>query len=229
MGLHDIDKSLSRNGAPKPNTFDNVLNRMAYQTTSTDYRPQGDDRVARLQQLGKTILSNDGTTNRVIFGFNPALDEWGVFSTKSGVDVTTNTDLNEFTFNSNQNTFKINEVLELAVGTTALSVPATGFYSGVVLAHQVAHGKSYIPQIEGAAYLSGIGGYIPFPIPLHTIVSSGPLTGTVLWSQTYISSTDTNINVIVMYTVYNPTAVTTDGINLAGYDAKIYIKQETAN
>lgn len=109
MSLCDVGRDGSDRTETEVNAPDMILDgaRMAHQTVSSHYQPTGDGSTAKLRQVGKTIIANDGTTNKASFGYNPALNSWGTFVADDGTDVMTNTDLDKLVFNSNQNVFKI--------------------------------------------------------------------------------------------------------------------------
>lgn len=228
MAIHDIGTNKDRSNTA-PNTSDVVANRMAHQTASTQYNPVGEQSSSRIYQVGKSIISNDGSNNNCLFGYNPALDKWGMFSTKSGVDVLTNTDLNEFTFNSSQNVFKINEVINATLTAKNLPVNATGYTAGIGLALQITHGLSYTPQVTGYIDLGGGGSYIPLPAIQYGVVPSGPLAGSPYWIQTYIGTTPTYINILANIMVLNVTGATGQSVGTSADNVKLYIVQETAN
>jgi hypothetical protein len=119
MSLHDTDKSSLDRGAPTPNSSDVIIDgaNKSHKTISSHYGTDADASSGRLQMQNKQVIANDGTTNVGLYGYNPALGKWGFFLTQTGTDVTTNTDLTKFIFNSNQNIFKI-------LDTKLLTVPA---------------------------------------------------------------------------------------------------------
>lgn len=164
MSLHDVDKNSTDRSNPTPNSDDNIADgqRMAHQTASSHYKPISSISTARLQQVGKTFIANDGGTNKAIFGFNPALNLWGSFVAKDGIDVMKNTDPSQLIFNSNQDVFKI--VKSLSVGFPGVTATVgVGSTVNVTAASAIIipHGLGYIPAF--IAYLNSALTYAPIP------------------------------------------------------------------
>ena len=123
---------------------------------------------SQLRQTQNAEVANDGTTDRVVFGFQQGLQEWGLFSSQPGKDALTTTNLSDFIFNSNQNVFKIIEVLTGEI--PAFSINGTSAYSAV----SIPHNQNFTPIVN--VFVSGMlvyysGGaqvvadsYIPLPI-----------------------------------------------------------------
>lgn len=194
---------------------------MAHQTTSSHYQPGGVNPGARLQQVGKTIIANDGTTNIGIFGYNSALQKWGGFFTKNGVDVMTNTDLSQFIFNSDQNTFKIVETLIGNFETGSVTSNNTQVQTNLVAV--IPHEQTYIPSFLAYVQLSGAS-YCLMPYTTMDIFGSTINNYAV---RTYsVTANATNIFVTLQVT-----QVTTSNTTIAygGEPVKVYILQETAN
>jgi hypothetical protein len=84
---------------PTPYSGDKVANPMAHQTVSTQYNPEGETSTARVQQIGKSIIANDGASKRAIFGYNSTTDTWGIFGVPIGKDVLT-ADLADYSFST---------------------------------------------------------------------------------------------------------------------------------
>lgn len=168
MGLYDIDKNSEDRGTPMPNTNDKIIEGAikSHKTLSTHYTTDADTNPGRLQMQNKQIIGNDGTTPITLYGYNQALNKWGFFVTKPGVDVTTNTDLSQFIFNSSQDILKV-----VAKGTT--TIPSFGVGSGQINYAQltIAHGLSFTPLVniyaKGNILNASLGliasSYIPLP------------------------------------------------------------------
>jgi hypothetical protein len=113
-----------------------------------------------IQQLGSTQVYSDGGNNqiivedtvpRVLMG-NQASFGLGLYVSKSGIDVKTNTDAAQFIFNSNQNVLKV-----VKTGTVVIPDPGAGNTSSVV----VTHGLGFVPLVVG--YAQG-GLNVPLPV-----------------------------------------------------------------
>jgi hypothetical protein len=153
MSLLDTDKSSVDRGTPHPNQHDVIAadSVKAHKTISTHYDAGADTNPGFLQMQNKQIIGNDGTTPTTLYGYNQALNKWGLFVTKAGVDVTTNTDLSKFIFNSGQDVFKI-------VGTYPISVSvntASGYYASTTLAHGLGFTPAFVAFTVVPATISG--------------------------------------------------------------------------
>lgn len=91
MSLHDIDKTNDTRTQPKPNTNDNVLERMAHNTTSTTYRKDTATNRQRITFKNGLILTYD-QDNKVssVYGYLPNFSSTPVLIiAKAGYDVFT--------------------------------------------------------------------------------------------------------------------------------------------
>jgi len=96
-----------------------------------------DAQTGHIQQTNLATIINDGTTNRILNGYQSVLDQWGLFVSKAGVDVTKAT-VDQLIFNSNQDIFKITKKVPIS-----LSITTPGSYFGQT---SIAHGLDYVPS-----------------------------------------------------------------------------------
>ena len=168
MSLTDTDKSSLDRGAPQTNSSD-VLNSesvKAHKTISTHYATDADTGTGVLQMQNKSIIGNAGGVPITLYGYNPALQIWGLFVTQPGVNVITNTDLSKFIFNSNQQVLKI-----ASSGIVTITKAANSGFNSLT----VAHGLSSTPVVM--SYLSA-GRLYPLP-HLFTTFATAVANGTV--------------------------------------------------
>jgi hypothetical protein len=221
--LHDIDATTSGRTNPTVSSDDKVVSPMAHQTVSTQYNPIGDAVNARLQQVGKTIIANDGTTNKAMFGYNPGMDLWGTFVAKDGINVMTNTDPNNLIFNSSQNIFKIVAVGSVVMPTYSVTSGVGWRISSVATppSATVAHGQARVPLVIAYMRVTGPGGKTLLSIPY----TSTSLVGGNLLMQTI------SISVDATYISFNDTTTTDGSVGVytaGGETIDYYIYQETA-
>lgn len=222
MSLTDVDKDNLDRGTPTVNSSDIVIDgaNKAHKTISTHYKTDADANTGRIQMQNKQMLANDGVTPIGLYGYNQALGKWGFFVTKAGVDVTTNTDLSQFVFNSAQDIFKIvgsGTFTDMATHTT--SNPGAGKFGGDTFSiATIPHGLSYVPAIIGYLGLSG-GGYQPIPYTDYLSFTSS----IALWYTWSITVDATNVNIILNTLAYGSSS----GIG-SGTTFKYYLLQETA-
>jgi hypothetical protein len=220
MALYDIDKHSEDRGSPMPNHSDTLSEgaTKSHKTISTHYTTDADTNPGRIQMQNKQILGNDGTTNVTLYGYNPALNKWGFFVTQAGTEVTTNTDLSKFIFNSSQDIFKI---VKSSTATLILnaSYPSSNAPAKTT---SVAHGLSTVPA--AIAYFGMSNNNFP-----------GVVTGTQ-YSMPYVTfggsyrfafSIDaTNLN----FSYYNDSGSAADFTSTpVTATFKYYILQETAS
>jgi hypothetical protein len=166
----------------------------------------------------KQIIANDGTTPVGLFGYNKAMNIWGLFQTKPGTDVTTNTDTSKFIFNSNQDVFKI-----ITTGTLTVSLVGT-LASGANSTVSSPHGFNFLPGVFG--FLNGTGSGVLasgayYQTPLLVPGSYGGIwqPGVSFW----LTADATNVNAIVT----NNTSVGIAGIGTCVF--KYFLLQESAS
>lgn len=219
MSLHDVDKSSLDRGSPTPNHSDVLPDDSvkAHKTISTHYATDADTNTGRLQMQNKSILGNDGTVPRTLYGFNPALNSWGSFVTKAGVDVTTNTDLSQFIFNSNQGIFKIVGSGTANTPTITATPGGAGQWANATGSTAIPHGLAYIPIVVSALLYAGT--YIT--LPFTSMGTNG--TTSPNWTTVYTSADATNIYISII----NQTLTT--AFTNAIFPVKYYLLQETAN
>lgn len=186
MAIHDVDKESQDRSSPTPNTSDVVIDGAlkAHKTISSHYGTDADTSVGQLQMQNKQILANDGTTNVGLYGYNPALNAWGFFLTDPGTDVTTNTDLTKFIFNSNQDILKI-----ILSGTT--SIPSTTSLNTI----SIPHGLGFQPFLIAFAQSNIFGAGQTYLLPHLVTATNSAVTGAFVVSVEFGAYTDsTNLN-----------------------------------
>lgn len=177
--------------------------------------------AGNIQQNQQSIIVFDDQTNRVLIGYQTVLEQWGLFVSKIGVDVTEAT-ADQLVFNSNQNIFKI--ALE---GGSTITVPDP-FTLGTTLTNTIPHGLSIVPGVQGYANIpAGAGGYIGqgqlTNLPTMLIGFSGTSFGeVVVYLQARVDATNLYLDVINASN-HNITGVGGD------YTFEYYLLQETAS
>jgi len=122
--------------------------------TQNVYVDSGNNQIIVGDTVGQNILPRVLMGNQTTFGD-------GFYVSKEGVDVTTNTDTNNFIFNSNQNVFKI-----VKTGTVTVQANAT---AGVPIETVVRHDLGYVPI--PLVYLTDTTTSIIYPLPAATAMS----------------------------------------------------------
>lgn len=95
--------------------------------------------AGNIQQNQQSIIVFDDSTNRVLIGYQTVLQQWGLFVSKPGVDVTEAT-ADQLVFNSEQDVFKIVSKVPISV-----SVVAPGAFYGQTV---IPHGLDYTPSFQ---------------------------------------------------------------------------------
>ena len=222
--IYDIDRTNDDRTKPTPNTQDKVISPMSMQTISTQYNPVGENTSARVQMVGKTIVANNGVDNVASFGYNPALNDWGLFVAQNGIDVMSNTDLSKLVFNSNQNTFKIVERGIVTMPTYPIVSAAGAWRSSSVAippSVSIAHGQGRIPLVFAFLKVTGAGGPTLLTLPQ---TSSGLSGGNPYFYEIGIAVNDTYIEITESYLTNGVVALTTGG----GGTVEYYVLQETS-
>lgn len=175
-----------------------------------------------VQQLGgpslvadsgrKQIIVNDGD-NRVLMGNQPTFGE-GFYVSKPGIDVTTATDSADFTYNSNQNAFKI--IIE---GDATFTIPADRV-SSLIIPHNLGFAplsQVFLNQVDVGNVANDIN--IPLPTWLSANIDN-VTTHTVTFGSWVFASTDT-VNLYI-------TCLNASGGSLGDIPVKYFILQESA-
>lgn len=90
MALHDTDRRSDNRLTPSPNADDDVMNRMAHNTTSTTYRKVTDSTTKQRVVFKNGLILTYDSANRVssVYGYIPSLSDIPVLIiAKSGYDV----------------------------------------------------------------------------------------------------------------------------------------------
>jgi hypothetical protein len=222
MSLHDVDKNSEDRGNPTPNTNDTLIGGAikSHKTLSTHYTTDADTIPGRLQMQNKQVIANDGTTPVGLFGYNNAMQLWGLFQTKPGTDVTTNTDPSKFIFNSNQDVFKIVGTGNIISKTTTITWTTTNQWAYGTSTSLLAHGLNFIPTV--IAVLNFGGDYTPLPF-VNLVFTSIPM-----WASLYCYTDATNVYFSID-AMGNSGAVGASSFGFGPYTAKYFLLQESAS
>lgn len=184
-----------------------------------------------VQYLGSDKVYSDGPDSRIIVEDDSTIgvptvlmgqqDTFGpgFYVAKAGIDAVTNTDPNNWIFNSNQNALKV-------VQTDTVSVRLNSLASGITLSTPVAHNKGYPPRELTSVVMpsSPPSNYTPsglVSLPTAWIIpGSGGIGGILLW----VSARVDNDN------LYLDITNTSTGTITGPYDFsfKYYLLQESA-
>jgi hypothetical protein len=118
---------------------DRVIPRQVSSGTTRGIQQLGSDNVYA-DGGNQQIIVEDSTVPRVLMGKQSFFGE-GFYVTKANVNVKTNSDVNQFIFNSNQNIFKV-----VASGTMTLN--ANGMTVGSTNSATIAHNLGYVPAFQ---------------------------------------------------------------------------------
>lgn len=214
MALHNTDKTSLDRSNPAPATHDvaytsiaPIVNipRPSHSTVSTQYTTANPTGVGRVQMQNQSIVANDGSTNRALFGFNQNTSTWGFFAVTSGNDVLTAT---KYALSSDYDQFKI-----VATGTTSINANLSAGSTG---SSTIVHGLGFIPS---SLIFVDLGGAVYQQLPLTTglTIASG-LVGFNNWVYAATDATSLTIN------FYSPTTT-----NWGTFSFRYYLLAETAN
>lgn len=165
------------------------------------------------QEVSKVIKDETGT--RVVI-----LDKNGLRTTQpgAGIDVFTAED-SEFTFNSNNNVFKIVDEGTISSPDISIPAPGAGNYDTEINTTFVSHDLGYTPAV--IAFLEDSSGY--FTLPYTKTTGSGTAA---TWQTLHAVTTTTQVGFRI-----NAMATGGTGLTLAAgnWTLKYYLLQETAN
>lgn len=108
-----------------------------------------------IQQLGSDKVYSDGGNNqiivadtvpRVVMGNQPTFGE-GFYVSKADIDATTNTDPNNWIFNSSQNVYKIVKTIPISLDVVVPSSTLSG-YGSVTVEHSLTFEPAYEARIS---------------------------------------------------------------------------------
>lgn len=170
-----------------------------------------------IQTTPQATIINNGTSNKVLLGFQSGLSQWGLFVAKDGVDVNTNTNLSNFIFNSSQNTFKIVTKGNLSFNYTAPSGAAGSTFPFIT------HNLGYVPLVIGfISYSLSVGGsQVVTQLPLNVVATTTAIpsaAGFVITASAFgiVDATYFTVNIFLASNVHIEGTVT------------YYLLQETA-
>lgn len=172
-----------------------------------------------ITQNQQNIIVFDNTTNRVLIGYQQVLQQWGLFVSQPGVDVTTAT-ADQLIFNSEQDTFKIVKIIDLSLSVT-ISPDNTPGYSIVSEPHGLTYIPAYLAYITLDPTVAADGasttGHIVSPAMTY-----GTLAGNVsIFSISTVSADATN--------VYFDTEMGKSYLSgTYNFSAQVYLLQESA-
>lgn len=132
------------------------------------------------------IEVNDGTSNRVLMGYNQTTRTWGLFTTPPGTSIEDATMPQQFSSSSDYSSLVI-----VTSGTISLSqgltTGTTGLYLALFGQTVKPHGLPYTPVVQASMLFGST--YIPLPYPAVDNISSS----SVAWVTYYCSTDATNI------------------------------------
>lgn len=130
-----------------------------------------------ITQNQQNIIVFDNTTNRVLIGYQQVLQQWGMFVSQPGIDVTTATAA-QLIFNSQQDVFKVVQSGILVPSSDfTTSDPGTGKWgSDSTTLVQVAHNLDFTPSLQ--SFILGGGGAYGI-MPVQTFFS--PISSEAHW------------------------------------------------
>ena len=173
--------------------------------------------IRDLQSLQTVNVFKDETGTPVVI-----LDKNGLKTTApgGGIDVTTAGN-EDFTFNSNNNVFKIVQSGTNTLPDATATTGAAGAGAADV-ATSVAHGLSYIPAV--LAFVTSAGNYLQIPF-IYGVTFSGASGGMgVVRYSVSVDATHIYFNTEIEFW-----AGSAQSVNAGGLPVKYYLLQETAN
>jgi hypothetical protein len=209
MALHKID---GQRAAP-----DILVQRLASGTTSVTNRTTGTSSattgsygVGRVITRDKQLVVNDGSDDRVVIGFQPIDNTYGIRVSKAGYDATTSPN-SDMVMSSE---FDMMKIVQIGTGTFS----GATITSGQTNISTIYHGLGFIPTYQ-AFVGSGGSTYSAMPYAFG-VLTSGPTTIGSTTAYMYTDSTN------IYLAIFNGT---TSSINYSGFPFKYYLFQETAN
>ncbi len=196
---------------------------------------------SQLRTTQNAEVANDGTTDRVVMGYQQGLQQWGLFTSKAGKDALTTTNLDDFIFNSNQDTFKIVDKL---IGNIPSFTPTYNSISGNSAGAQLLtlpHGQTTAPLVFAYAQATMwdmvsntllTTSYLPLPLISS---SSTNLGNTYLFSAN--GGTTYPVNYSILFAVDNTNIYIQGSYEAPGNDSGytfdpvpvvVFVMQETA-
>lgn len=160
ISLFDVDKISQDRNNPRPNSHDVLPQRPNYGTLSTQYQSTPQSQTGGFVKMqNQSVIANDGSTNRALFGFNKNTGTWGVFAVTAGNDVLTAT---KYALDSDYDQFKI-------VGKFTYPFSESGGGSGMPGSlGPLIHGLGYQPLFTGSINITSASGAASigvFPLP----------------------------------------------------------------
>lgn len=217
MSLHDVDKNHSKRMNPKPNSVDEIQQRMAHGTTQN----QNSQEVALddgLKFKERQILAVQDGFEKAIFGFYGDAGKFGLKVAQDGVNVTEATN-DQLVFNSEQNTFKIIDSGSTSLDSTNVSNNSSGTRTASIDITSL--GLSMAPVV--VAYAQFGSGQSPWvQIDLDQFSQSVSAITLSAFEERTQGVTNTTITFTARY--YNSSGVTQA---TTAYTIKYYILQET--
>jgi hypothetical protein len=186
-----------------------------------------------IQQLGSDKIYSDGGNNRIVvedttnpkvlMGNQPTFGE-GFYVAKAGVDAATNTDANNWIFNSNQNVFKI---ISTGTGSVTVGNGDTARDKTTI----IPHGLDHVPIVVGfiqnpSGDIQGSIGEVQCPYGIYGLTNTGSFPSVLLplLQYYYVGADATNIYLVVLssdVSFYSQLKQT--------FTFKYYILQETSS
>jgi hypothetical protein len=218
MSLTDVDKNSDDRINPVPNAKDKLNNEsmMSKNTLSTaQATPITGTTNSRIQILNNQILlTNSSNIATGLIGFDSS-GNTVIKSSKTGFDARTATGDN-LNFNSQQNTLKIVDVVNLTITGPNLATGSNTWAAATPTVVSQAHNLGYAPV--PLAFLNDSGTFYPLEREAARVATGDPY-----WINWQIYTDTTNVYASINTMGYN--------INVTGetFSILVYLLQETAN
>jgi hypothetical protein len=203
MSLHDISKNDPMRSLPKPNTNDNVTNRLAHGTTQN--HNAGEQAIGDgLKFKERQILARQSGTNKAVYGFLESTNEFGLKVAKPGIDVLTAEDI-DLIFDSENNVFKVLDTGIIVTSGNSVPGVANGFSDSHVLTFGDPFSVSLdeAPAIIGFINLGGPSVWSALPETYFNGNGIGGAGGTASWVTHRIYAIVDQPYVITDYMTWN--------------------------
>lgn len=148
-----------------------------------------------ITQNQQNIIVFDDTTNRVLIGYQTVLQQWGLFVSQPGVDVTM-ANADQLIFNSEQDVFKI-----IKSGSAVIPACDIGNTTSVTIDHNLGFAPAFLAYISYPAFES-------FPatiaaLPTLSVQNTGLDTGKVAILTDVENVTDTSMDFVTQFNNIN--------------------------
>lgn len=226
MTLIDVDKNTDDRSSPMPLTHDVLIadSVMAKATQGNQYSVNAPP-TGRINVTNQRIITNDGTTNRVL------ITPTQMLVSQQGVDVATGS-ASQMIFNSSQDVFKIASKVSITIPSFTIGTSRTN-YAQIT----IPHGLPTTPLVN--AYVSGAlinfnnsqvlaSTYIPLPVVASATTGANEYVFQSTTPGTYYPLTilyGVDATNVYIQASYGGTTVDT----MAAIAGTLFLLQETAN